>query len=190
MRRLQTIFLWFSMALSVSFIALWARSCATTDLIVKTTQQGRHFEIVTLPGAVRFTVAENWVIPGLDLSKQWTWESGRIDASYPVYGQRPGRRQWYSFGVVVVRGHQTMLMPIFGPRTSFPWVNTPYHLIGIPLQIPAFLFALPMAWYVLRTGHRRRLRDERRSRGLCIECGYDLRASPQRCPECGTIARS
>jgi hypothetical protein len=54
--------------------------------------------------------------------------------------------------------------------------------VGVPFWLPLlFALALP-AWQVGRWRHARR-RDRQ---GRCSACGYDLRASGDRCPECGT----
>jgi hypothetical protein len=52
----------------------------------------------------------------------------------------------------------------------------------------ACLFALlPSAWVVMTVRRRRRLQL---LSGHCRKCGYDLRASTDRCPECGTRIRA
>jgi hypothetical protein len=52
-------------------------------------------------------------------------------------------------------------------------------------QVVVVAGAIVAAWV-----RRRVIPDRRAKGGLCIACGYDLRASPERCPECGTAARA
>jgi hypothetical protein len=59
--------------------------------------------------------------------------------------------------------------------------GTQMLVVGIPFWWLAILLsAVPVLW-TLRMGVSR----IRRKRGHCRSCGYDLRATPDRCPECG-----
>src|SRR5262249_50948392 len=58
-----------------------------------------------------------------------------------------------------------------------------YWNLIVPSWSLVLLFAvLPTTWLWHSLRRRRRLRL-----GLCCVCGYDLRATPDRCPECGAI---
>jgi hypothetical protein len=45
---------------------------------------------------------------------------------------------------------------------------------------------LPPALWIAAAVHRLARRRRRKINGLCAGCGYDLRATPGRCPECGS----
>jgi len=66
--------------------------------------------------------------------------------------------RWYSQGANAERG-----------------VFVPHWLLVAVSAAPAT--AMVMRW--------RRNRSHRRTDGVCARCGYDLRATPDRCPECG-----
>jgi hypothetical protein len=60
----------------------------------------------------------------------------------------------------------------------------------VPFWFPIVLLGPLPAWWFRRT-YAGRLQRRRAVLGLCVRCGYDLRATPDRCPECGAeVARA
>ena len=55
-------------------------------------------------------------------------------------------------------------------------------LLAVPHWALTIVFGIAPLWWGLRERRRRR----RLRMNLCGKCGYNLTATPQRCPECGT----
>jgi len=117
--------------------------------------------------------------PGWMLSVEFSSEAGRlvikiVEAPYP-FSHSNG---WLYYSVPNVVDWQDAR---FGYRYITDQANT-IRCLWFPHWFPALLFAiLPGIRLVKIVRARRRYRP-----GLCPHCGYDLRATPERCPECGT----
>lgn len=91
------------------------------------------------------------------------------------------------FGVVNL-SFVTCQPPSVSPYRFFEWqLSRPLHctlawLFNIVFLMTAVVI-VHSAWHRTRVAMRQRLA----ARGLCPSCGYDLRATPSRCPECGSI---
>jgi hypothetical protein len=88
---------------------------------------------------------------------------------YREYGFRSGR-----YGYNPLAGTVSFL--------NFQWDRTQggKTTVAIPFWAPGLLFLVTGIIYVFH-GTAREF-----GRGFCRQCGYDLRASQERCPECGT----
>jgi hypothetical protein len=91
-------------------------------------------------------------------------------------GPRTWSLGWSAFGI------ECLL--VGGGQPSSP-IYTQYRAAA-PHGVLAPVFAACPAIQVITVLRRQRVR-RRREAGQCAACGYDLRATPGRCPECGTV---
>ncbi len=100
-------------------------------------------------------------------------------------GSPPGMR--WSFGGDNVTWAMNGYPPGFAaertPYGSGPIRSGHRWVLAVRPWLPTMLTAVLPAIWLRRHGKARRARRK----GLCPTCGYDLRATPDRCPECGTV---
>lgn len=108
--------------------------------------------------------SEGWSVV---TSETWGWPSlWRFQFRRPNYGSGAARREINALGFAYWDMHA-------GPSA--------YYTVLVPYWFVVLLLAIGPALQL------RALIRRRRNAGmiLCPSCGYDLRASPERCPECG-----
>jgi hypothetical protein len=113
------------------------------------------------------------------------WPNGRVPVPLTHTRTRRPSPTWlesprHSDGFCVLGfEYSKEVFPQIDPSLSF--FIPSYRIVAIPYWAPIALVMLhPLSRLIRRA---RRLRRTRR--GLCAACGYDLRASPSTCPECG-----
>jgi hypothetical protein len=89
---------------------------------------------------------------------------------------------WSKWGINFDQGGNSV-GTINGPLNAalfIPWqlLTLPYWLVMIPSAVAPLIF-------VRGAIRRRRILPA----NMCRQCGYDLRATPDRCPECGAVPR-
>jgi hypothetical protein len=93
--------------------------------------------------------------------------------------------------IEAARAELRQIQAAIGLLQSLPAPNrrrpTPLSRKSVPHALPAAATAaLPAAWLSAALARAAR-RRQRRSNNSCLRCGYDLRATAGRCPECGAM---
>ena len=189
------IFAGVSLLLVVATVVLWVRSYGDGDEIclLRADEQGsiirqRFAGFASNDGLLR-VFSSDWFFE----RAEWAWLQGlahytalpQLGAGWGFSDQHEPREsvQW-------VVGHADSAETFAGIRRY-----TRTHRRGdmvrywfIPHAYVGMLFSFPPALALSLVVCRHLPRRFRRLRGLCVNCGYDLRATPGRCPECGTVA--
>jgi hypothetical protein len=101
----------------------------------------------------------------------------------PVTLSKPFDRRLY--GSPDMPTWRELILPEFRRTTSLD--GRPGWYLGLPSLWTVMLTLSPILFHLAPAIRRWRGRARAR-RGLCSDCGYDLRGSPERCPECGMPA--
>jgi 4-amino-4-deoxy-L-arabinose transferase-like glycosyltransferase len=166
-RKLFTLAAALSAVLCLGVCLLWVRSYWRSDTLAGYCSRDQWVEVSSWRGRVvlahvsRDNLAESRLLRGY-----------RAEVVYP---EEPGARHPGVLRLGFAFYHHRSPPHVVGFNTTMLWL--PDWLL-ILLSAP-----LPLA-FVRRTIRRRR----RAASGSCLRCGYDLRATPGRCPECGASA--
>jgi hypothetical protein len=174
-------------ALSVlAAVVMDVRSYRKLDELSRVNGLGVTESIVSFRGGVHLARSGN---RGAD--RGWTWDAYTIepDTDWEVV-YLTGTLKFRALGFGWLQDKLFNSARPFGnvkSRLLVPWLNaSPYDAVIVPYWFIALLLAAPW-WgrWIVRGIARLRPRP-----GTCKRCGYDLRATPDRCPECGLVPGS
>ena len=173
-RRLFAIASVISMLLSATALALWVRSVRYVDGFVHV-GRSHTYEVTSHLGVIQVAQIEFPAIAPEALGSH-TY-SAEHNGDDPFWSPYLGLgRSWRAAGFEA-RTYKSA-RPTDSPN-GLRWLIIPDWAIALAFAVP------PAAWLLGPIRMARRI-----ARGHCARCGYDLRASKSRCPECGTATAS
>ena len=171
-RPLRSVVLTVLVVLLAGSVVVWVRSYYATDA-----WSYRHSK--SLPdGRVSVRMVEAWSGKGSLVLRceRWQFYSHREPMGRAFKWYRHSRFDAFQG----LAEHEPVKLPLgFGYARDF--AGPPIVAIIVPFWAIVLALALPAGWL----GRRTYVQSRRRRLGLCARCGYDLRASEGKCPECG-----